>query len=147
MARPVPFEESQDPFEIIGRGIGDPRVAPGRDEVGQGRFELVGVGVGLGAREEQGLDDGALVALEGLFDRVEAVDGDGVELHGLHAGQGGLALGQELLGAIDVLLDAGRELGGGAHGSSRMGRGIECGSEGREIAIKANGMTQLELRP
>ncbi len=102
----VAFEEGHRPFEVVGGRIGDPGVAPRGNQIGQGGFELVGVPIMLGIREEERLDDRALVADIGFFERVEAVNGDGVELPLLGPGDQAVSFGDELLRFDHVLHDS-----------------------------------------
>ncbi len=75
----VALQQGQRPLVVVGRRVGDPRVAPGRDQVRQRRGHLVRVAIGLRAAHEDRLDDRSLVVLDRVLDRVEPVDGDGVE--------------------------------------------------------------------
>ncbi len=105
-ARPVALEKGQHPLQVIGRRVGDARVAPGGHKVAEGGLELVGVAVGLRGGEVERLDDGPLVPGESFLHGVEPVDGEGVELHRLHPGEVGLPFGDELGGLLHVLADS-----------------------------------------
>ncbi len=101
----VGFQQRQGPLEIIRRGVGDPRVAPGGDQVGQRGGHLVRIAVGLRGGHEDRLDDCALIVLDGVLHGVQAVDGDGVELPAFDLlADIAVAFGQIFVVLIDVTL-------------------------------------------
>jgi hypothetical protein len=72
------------------------------------------------------------------------MDGDGVEFHRLGPGQGGVTLGEEFRGGVDVLLDSRPVRLVGTHDSScmKMRRGHRCGEKGK-IAMRTGRMTRF----
>ena len=125
---PVALEQGEHVLEVVEAGIGDARVAPGRDLVGQRRLHLVGVAVALRRAHVDRLDDRALVEVERLGHAVEPVHGDGVEAALAHGRDVGGAPARGLLGGGDVALHSG---GGGR----RLGNGDMTLHSGEDLRV------------
>ena len=107
----VAFQQRQRPLVVVGRRIGDPRVAPGGNQVGQRGGHLVGIAVGLRGAHEDRLDDRALVVFDGVLHGVEAMHGDRVELPLLDfLADVAVAIGQVLLVLVDISLHSRRDV-------------------------------------
>jgi len=101
----VSLEKSENPLQIISRRIGKPCVTPRGDEIGQGCLQLVRISVGLSSSQVGRLDDCALILLQCFLHRVQAVNGDRVELELFNSLQLFFFLFQAFLGFCYVFFD------------------------------------------
>ncbi len=120
----VALQQGQRPFVVIRRRIGDSRVAPRGNQVGQGGGHFVGVAVGLRRAHEDRLDDRALVILDRVLNGVQAMHRDRVELPLLDfLADVAVAGGQILLVLVDISLHSRRDVDwfAGGHEIPRVG--------------------------